>query len=322
MKFKSKFLKCLNSNELDIYNSSSLYIQYVSQSFNYSETIIDFNKEHLGEKYINNSIIIYNVIDEPVMVMYAWSDSNILTYFNNPVNVFHLDSLEDKRGCYEVLISKINELTKEQSIGAFLFYDNDYLIGNYYSKISSPIVEYDAYIDLSYTNDIIKSNLRKSYKSLVNWGERNLQIELIDSSCDCKTSFNQFKDFHVQVSGKITRSDKCWDIFEESLKNNSSFLVFAKFENQLVAASLIQYGNKIAYYSMGVYDRELMAKNVAVAHFNILYSVYYAKQIGLKEFDLGFCLNDNTEIKESNIFKFKSGFTNTIRLKNRILINL
>jgi lipid II:glycine glycyltransferase (peptidoglycan interpeptide bridge formation enzyme) len=92
----------------------------------------------------------------------------------------------------------------------------------------------------------------------------------------------------------------------------------AYLDNLLVAGTLVLYGAEIAYYGVGVYDRTLMARNIAIAHYNMLYSIYYAKKIGLLEFDLGSLGNSENE-KEINIFKFKSGFSNLMGSRQKFI---
>ena len=73
---------------------------------------------------------------------------------------------------------------------------------------------------------------------------------------------------------------------------------------------------------VGVYDRELMGQNIAVGHYIVLLSIFYAKRIELTSIKLGYMCSTSTDEKEKNIYKFKAGFTNTVRIKNRHTVSL
>jgi lipid II:glycine glycyltransferase (peptidoglycan interpeptide bridge formation enzyme) len=103
----------------------------------------------------------------------------------------------------------------------------------------------------------------------------------------------------------------------ESIKKNEAYLLLGYLSNKLVSGSLILYGKTKAYYGVGVYDRKLMAENIAVGHSNILASIYHAKKIGLDTINLGYISSLCENEKEKNIYSFKSGFTSTISTNNR-----
>ena len=102
----------------------------------------------------------------------------------------------------------------------------------------------NAYVDLSNSESIIRSSVRKSYKSLINWGLRNLDIKIHNSKNITLHKFNEIKMFHLLVAKKKTRSDKSWDIQYDMIKSAHGFIVEAHYMRQLASASIIIHNSK------------------------------------------------------------------------------
>jgi hypothetical protein len=321
---KAKLLSQLNPEELSKYEGSLLYKDYVMGPYQYTKYSLAFYDDYYLHEFINFSIVVFDELQEPFLVLYAYSKNPGYSHFGLPVSIIEVPSADTlkKNKAHKILIAKLQETIQVNGFEDFVFYHNDFLCAEYLSKITTSETEYNCYVDLSLPEEVIKTNIRKSYKSLVNWGEKNLRICLIDHANPDYKKFNEFKDFHFAVSGRKTRSDRSWDLQFESIKSKEAFLVLGYLNDQLVSGSLVLYGKKTAYYGVGVYDRELMAKNIAVGHYVVLYSIYHAKRIGLQSIKLGYMSNSSTDEKEKNIYKFKAGFSNTVRIKNRHFVSL
>ena len=91
-------------------------------------------------------------------------------------------------------------------------------------------IQRESFIDLSWDYLEIKRNYRKSYKSLVSKGKKiwNL-IKLTENH---ESIWNEFKSLHYKSAGRKTRSDKSWDILQESLINNCSSFYYCTNENE------------------------------------------------------------------------------------------
>lgn len=143
-------------------------------------------------------------------------------------------------------------------------------------------------IDL--TQDNLKRNLRKSYKSLV-----NKQGGIIFSS----TIYN-LKQLHRYVTGRKTRSDETWDIQEDMIRAGEGFVVELYKDGTLISAAFFMTNQYCCYYAVAA---SLKGVN---SHPVIWSAIEYCKAEGLKRFELGEKL-EGTE-KEKNISKFKAGF--------------
>ena len=321
---KAKLLAGLNDCESTKYKQSELYQKYVLANYQYTDTCIDYYTDYFNYEHKNFSIVVFDETETPVQVLYAFATLSVFSYFEQPVSIVEVlfNNSIDKNKSYRALLNKLNEVLVFNSFHRIKFYNNDYLCAEFYSKIVSSEPEYNCQIDLSLSEEVIKGNIRKSYKSLVNWGEKNISLSLIDKNNADNEKFLEFRDFHIFISGRKTRSDKSWDLQFESIKKNEAYLLLGYLSNKLVSGSLILHGKTKAYYGVGVYDRKLMDENIAVSHSNILSSIYHAKKIGLETINLGFIGAFSEENKEKNIFKFKSGFTPTINTSIKLDCNI
>ncbi len=319
-----RLLNKFSEEELDNYKQTLFYKDQVLSSYQYTDKSLAYYSEYFNNEYSNYSIVVFDELQDPVLALYAFTKQPVFSHFGLPISVIEssFTSASKKNKAYHELIMKLNEILTADHFEELKFYTNDFLCAEYFSKISENEIEYNSYIDLDLPKEQIKSNIRKSYKSLVNWGEKNLQTVLVDHNNTDYDKFIEFRDFHILTAGRKTRSDKSWDIQFESIKQNEAFLILGYLNDKIASGSFIMHGKDTAYYGLGVYDRELMTKNVAVGHYNILSAVYHAKNIGLKSISLGYINNVSTDEKEKNIFRFKTGFSNSMKVKNRYEVNL
>lgn len=308
----AKLLAQLNAKELDNYKKSDFYRHHVLSNYKYTDNSILYYTEYFNNEYTNYTIIVFDDDENAVLAFYAFANSSVLSYFELPVSVIEtlFSNRLQKNRAYGELLIKLNQLISQNRFRGLRFYSNEYLCAAFYSKIQKVDVEYSSLVDLTIPEEIIKTNIRKSYKSLVNWGEKSLDILLVDHNNTDYNKFVEFRNFHIETAGRKTRSDRSWDIQFESIKNNEAFLLLGYLADQLVSGSLILYGATEAYYGVGVYDRQLMANKVAVGHYNILKTIYECKSRGLSLLNLGSIAKKSEDEKEKNIFKFKSGFSN------------
>lgn len=160
---------------------------------------------------------------------------------------------------------------------------------------------------VDFSESIFFSNMRKSYKSLINWGHKNLRVETIKHNSLDSNLFNDFKEFHRHVSGRKTRSDLTWDTQYKMIKNAHAELILAYLNDELVAGSFIaDFGIQSIYFT-GVYNRDLFKHGIShyLVYKSIVESFHRGKTLffSLGDFDAGI-----TDDKWFNIQFFKKGF--------------
>jgi hypothetical protein len=315
-----KFIKELSESELIQYKKSELW-KKVASTHDFFLNSIEYKLEYFNSGHIDYSLIVFHE-EVPLSVTYIYVNDKDLAYFNVPLRIFSINQdVNILNECYKNLFAKIHTLCQLLQIETILFEQDKYFIAAFHEKITSIKNNHLATIDLNLTNENIKSNIRKSFKSLANWGKRNMLIKVIDADSPFKDDFYLFKNFHILTSGKQTRSDKTWSIQYQAILNKHAYLVIGYIEKKIVGGAFIEHGEEDAYYGVGVYDRAMMKSNKPIAHHILLEAMFVAKNIGLKRFNLG-KINYDDAGKLKNIALFKKGFSNTFELSTEYQANI
>lgn len=290
------------SNELHSLNillSSKYYTEYFTDGFIDKSFIISTHNELLGY------CICYQIGDKICFPgegadgarLHFLTDSwqNIPRIYNKIYE--YLDLLIGECSCSEVVI---RDDIRKGGLSDF----SQILLNNSYS---SRLV-YDMKVDFSeYNLQKFYSNIRKSYKSLINWGKNNLEIVIVNKDNVDNDAFKTFKQFHANISGRQTRSDETWDIQYKMLKEGFGELILANYQGKLVAGSLFIDQFDVTIYFTGVYERQLF--EFGISHYLLYLGISRSYDRGrTKAFSLG-CYDTNIEdSKLHNIQFFKKGF--------------
>ena len=165
------------------------------------------------------------------------------------------------------------------------------------------------------TNEVgVRRQLRDSYRSLVNWGQRQIRPVYVNATDPSRANFDAYRDFHAKVTGSISHGSAYWDIFwQEIIAGHGELSLGFLNDGRLATGTLVIDAEETTYYASGVYDRELFDK--PLGHFPVFDSIVRSKSRGLKTYDLGeiFPAGGSSE-KEGQIGFFKKGFTSSFRL--------
>ena len=166
--------------------------------------------------------------------------------------------------------------------------------------------------DLSMGEAGLRAALRRSYRSLVNWGRRNLRMRFVNGSNPDHSAFSEYQAFHHRIAGRTTRPQDTWDAMYDWISRGNGELVLGYLGDELIAGTMIVDGRTTAYYASGVYDRDHFDKPVGhwPTHIAILRSI----NRGMKWFEVGDIPAKGTvSNKEYNIGQFKKGFVTEIK---------
>jgi hypothetical protein len=162
----------------------------------------------------------------------------------------------------------------------------------------------------------LRRGLRKSYRSLVNWGRRNLHIEIVDAARPDQARFEAYRAFHREVAGHVTRSAESWDASFRLVAEGWGELVLGYLGDDLVAGTLVADGTASSYYASGVYDRARFDK--PMAHWPLWLAMTRSMERGRRVFELGDVpAEGEASAKEVAIGHFKRGFAT--RLVTRLV---
>lgn len=311
------FIKDLEGTNESTYNAQCLklfsmyYHEYYGENFSNLSCLITQGPAVVAR------VLCYKIADELCLP----NDGVKIEVYNKQINLkglitfimIYLNKCATENNCKKIKIQDFFFDNKMSFVGEKLFNER------YHAQLTFDMrIDFKAFNEASYYK-----NLRKSYKSLINWGKKNLIITYINKKNLCWDTFKEFKRFHHKVAGRKTRSDKTWEIQYEMLKQGFGELVLAYYEDSLVAGSLFADFEGTSVYFTGVYERELF--NFGLSHYVLYHGICRSQQRKqTSSFSLGYFDTDIINEKFYNIQFFKKGFTEQLFptiLWNNNLIN-
>ena len=294
-------LKC--DNALPIYSSRSL--SYYSEYF---EAIDSYKYGILVEGELH-----------AISCFHLTSD-NLFTSSNGIILPIFIRDVSDK-----LKIKIIKEFSKTLNELSVVLKRKISMYSNVFSSISDyaglpKIIENSDSIKLTFhwvssvrlTIDDQKTEFRKSYKSLINKGERLFDVvRYYGSSEKLSHVFKAFRSLHLREAGKLTRSSKTWEIQLEMIINKEAVLILSYYKNDIIGGAIFQLNSSYALYSVAAYRRDLF--HLPIGHTIQFEAFKFFIEYGVKLYYLGENYN-GIDSKQSAISSFKEGFSNSIML--------
>ena len=165
-------------------------------------------------------------------------------------------------------------------------------------------------MNLDCSDQFLWSNIRKSYKQLIRWGDSNLDIYIYFGDSITWQEFQKFIDLHIVSASRITRCEETWRCQFKLIQNYKAFYICGYLHDKLVTSSLYTIKYDSAYYAVSASDRTLFEK--PLMHALMWSAIKFSKLQNLKYFNLGNVYPDAGNVtvsqKESQIGLFKAGF--------------
>ena len=172
-----------------------------------------------------------------------------------------------------------------------------------------PVVSPDLFVDLSLEGAGVWQSFRKSYKPLINKASGLWNVSVVETY---NAIWAEFQALHLEVAGRVTRSQESWDEHSNHLENGSAFLVTLREAGNdcLVGAGLFHYTESEGSYSVAAYKRELFDKPLGHLVQWQAMQTFISKKIRYYRIGSMLFKNDVPEPteKELSISYFKSGF--------------
>lgn len=170
-------------------------------------------------------------------------------------------------------------------------------------------LHHELFVDLNLNLAGIKANIRKSYKSLINRGCEIWNVNILQNCC--QNVWDEYRDLHYQVSGRITRNMDSWERQHEAIGRGSAFLVYLRdSDERMVGGGLFYCTRDEGLYAVGAYDRALFDK--PLGHVVQYRAIEVMKERGMRWYRIGQrpYKGDlpNPTNKELAIADFKQGF--------------
>lgn len=177
-------------------------------------------------------------------------------------------------------------------------------------------VYHDLWVDLSLPIEQIKSCFRKQYRNSINQGRITLRSDIIHRESPLiPLHFKTFRELHMRIAGRKTRSADTWLLQQLSLMYSDDFMVEIFRGIDIVGMSLFSTSKSHVSYSVGVYDRELF-DTFPIGHIAQMEAIERGKALGKRWYYLGrrhYPQDTPTPTeKEISIGYFKRGFATDI----------
>ena len=253
--------------------------------------------------------------DKPRLLAAATVGDGCLDYYGSPLRLFlaepgdgsaiaaafaHLDQVMEAQGLRQATIADDTPSGRLSAIGEACL-----------NRHFHPALRMSAWADLSEGEVSLRRGLRKSYKSLLNWGKANMTVSVVDRDNPDRAQFDRFLAFHQTVAGRATRAQGIWDSLFAWIEAGRGELVLGMVGDELVAGTVVCDAEGSAYYVSGVYDRERFDK--PMAHWPLWAAMLRAHERGLTRFELGdIPIDGDATPKEVAIGFFKRGFASEI----------
>lgn len=178
---------------------------------------------------------------------------------------------------------------------------------------ASCCLNHDLFIDLLPDIGVIKAQFRKSYKSLINLGQKLWTVGVLDTADE--GIWKEFQSLHAQVSGRVTRSDITWGIHLEDIADGNSFLVYLRnATGEMVGGGLFNCTKDEGLYAVAAYDRSQFDK--PLGHVVQFRAIEEFKMRNVRWYKLGpRPYSSQTPVpseKEISIGEFKHGFASHV----------
>lgn len=297
----------------------------------YSELNIQYSIEYADKSSFKDCSMILICNENPILgCIFAVETTSerkiIFGGYGRPICYIESEKSEENvlkraRKLFKKKFMEVCEVSKPNIINY-----NDYLVNGNLSFLGNCLMDMGAVavpyfsqiIELSKPKEVLWQQIRKSYKSLINWGNNNLKLRLISKHINID-DMETFRKLHHKVAGFSTRSVDTWKIQYKIVKNEDAFIIFGYLENELVTAAYFVCNKICCYYGVGASIRELFDR--PLSHAVLWNAILYSKKIGNLYFEIGEQLFSNQSMptkKELNICKFKKGFGGTTKVRLRI----
>ena len=298
------------------------------QSSAYLKSVLEYrNQISVDNKsnYEDKSFVILNKGEPAVLFIISTYKKNIL--YVDSFNGRPCFAIEDpSKVTSKILKSLFDEFRKiSNNFNSEIWY-RDFLVNGEISFITKKLLNIGAVInpilsnviDLLVDENILKRNVRKSYKSLINWGTKELRPEVYDSNNISWEIMESFRKLHIREAGRETRSVETWKKQYKMIKKGDAFIVMGHYEKKLVSAGLFILDNNFCYYGVSASRRDLFDK--PLFHGLMWAAMINAKKIGCKWFETGDQYYPRHPIyslpndKELGISRFKAGFGDSTKI--------
>lgn len=296
-------LKVLRENSIDSIAQKLFLHEYMSAFYEDTVENLSFYIKH------NNSIVFFM----PLYLKISDQSSTSIFSFDEKLNIPIVSSCisSKERGEFFKNFAKfLTFLIKALSLRSTNLELPQNIDPSLIEVISERFDFRDLYFRLEYhvSDEVnIQVTKRKSYRNLVNKGTQSFDISVVQ---DCGwDDFEELKDLHFKVSGRITRPIMTWRLMHEWVLNGHAYVVTGRDRSgELAGYALFSRQGDSYSYASAAYMRS--SNNEGLSHAIMSRAIHHLPSLGAKNLILG--LKDPNEKNEkiASINHFKAGFSN------------
>lgn len=285
---------------VDFCSKRNLSFELLEETYLFNEHHYDLFKEDCP--FIDHSFV--KISDDGAVFFPLTEFGGLVTFFGRPIKSFSANKNfkfeMDVDEYFKQLILNGKKLLLAEELGL-----TSDIINSQSKKFYSSVV------NLIQEEKDLLNDMSKGHKADVQKGRKILDVSICDYQNFDLTELVSFRDLYTEIS-QTSKSDVFWSACFNMVRENSAFVVKAYLQNELVSASFFMNGKSTVYYALGCYRRDKMYEKIPLGHFPMYKALLYSKHRCFKNFELGFFIEEDGNQKTKSIFDFKRRFSSQL----------
>ena len=155
------------------------------------------------------------------------------------------------------------------------------------------------------------TDLRRSYRSLINKGMRDLKVHVFTG--EAETGVDIFERLHAAAAGRSVYNEQFWQVINEQVLSGQASCIVVSLGSRPIGAALFLLEGQQSSYAMGAFDRTLMRQGSPIGHTALWVATRWLRDHGFASLSMGVSISPSPSSgKASGIEQFKRGFANTL----------
>lgn len=174
-------------------------------------------------------------------------------------------------------------------------------------------------VSLDTSSGVYWSGLRKSYRSLINKGQREFATTTvgapIEGSLGADSAVEVMAHLHESAAGRKVYDDRLWEVIKAQIYLGQAACTIVELGALPIGALilLLDRDRNRASYAMGAFDRDAMGTGLPVGHTALWAGTQWLRENGFTSLTMGNVTTPSQTVgKEAGIDRFKHGFANAL----------
>lgn len=322
-----------NSNEELFTKYWQEYINIHDSSYEYSLKVLDYYLAYSNYLHSDQSfIVLQNNQCVGICFLPIERVNNVLSVSISDGYVIAPLSITTK--IEKEIFTKINDICKTQDILQIKFSLTPFVSYEFNTLLSHAFIDTSTttcLINLGFSKEQLWTNIRKSYKSLINNlikdQEYNIYFSNESNSLSLHDTYVSFHKEHMRKAGKKIKDDTIYNMQYSLLLNGLATIIALKYKERIVYCNYFFYDTKNVTYASSAYDLDEKFQSLPLNHYLIWESILYFKNLNYTTFNFGMpCgfnhingFDDYLDNKQIDISSFKRGMGAQTKLQFRAI---